>query len=95
VTFSSAVRFLIVEGHKYHCCNAVMFSLIENCFIAVYVNMTALLVAARIYDFNRTIKDIVKVVRLSEGTIKKRLIISDILLITNLINCHLLSRLSV
>ena len=32
----------------------------------------ALLVAARVYDFNRTIKDIVKVVRLSEGTIKKR-----------------------
>lgn len=34
----------------------------------------ALLVAARIFDFNRTIKDIMKVVRIGEGTIKKRLV---------------------
>ncbi|ESN96004.1 hypothetical protein HELRODRAFT_193467 [Helobdella robusta] len=34
----------------------------------------ALLVAARIFDFNRTIKDMMKVVRIGEQTIKKRLL---------------------
>lgn len=33
----------------------------------------ALLVAARMHNFNRTVKDVAKVVRLSEGTIRKRL----------------------
>jgi len=35
--------------------------------------LTALLVSARIYDFGRTVQDIMKVVRIGEGTIKKRL----------------------
>ena len=34
--------------------------------------LIALLVAARIFNFNRTIRDIMKVVRIGEGTIKKR-----------------------
>jgi len=34
--------------------------------------LLALLVSARIYDFSRTVQDIVKVVRIGEGTIKKR-----------------------
>lgn len=38
-------------------------------FVVFFV---ALLVAARIFDFNRTIRDIMKVVRIGEGTIKKR-----------------------
>jgi len=33
----------------------------------------ALLVAARIHDFNRSIKEIIKVVRIGEGTVRKRL----------------------
>jgi len=34
--------------------------------------LPALLVSARIYDFSRTVQDVVKVVRIGEGTIKKR-----------------------
>jgi hypothetical protein len=33
----------------------------------------ALLIAARLYDFNRTIDDMVKVVKLHESTLRKRL----------------------
>ena len=31
-----------------------------------------LLVAARIHDFNRTTKDIMKVVKIGQGTVRKR-----------------------
>ena len=34
---------------------------------------TALLVAARLHNFNRSVKEVAKVVKLSEGTIRKRL----------------------
>jgi len=40
----------------------------------VTVVCSALLVSARIYDFSRTVQDIVKVVRIGEGTIKKRFV---------------------
>jgi len=50
--------------------------------------LLALLVSARIYDFSRTVQDVVKVVRIGEGTIKKRFcplvsisIVTDILCI--------------
>ena len=33
----------------------------------------ALLIAARLYDFNRSIEDMVKVVKLHESTLRKRL----------------------
>ena len=45
------------------------YNVIELLFIGIW---SALLVSARIYDFSRTVQDIVKVVRIGEGTIKKR-----------------------
>jgi len=38
-----------------------------------YLCYIALLVAARLHNFNRSVKEIAKVVKLSEGTIRKRL----------------------
>ena len=35
--------------------------------------LTALLVAARLHNFNRSVREVAKVVKLSEGTIRKRL----------------------
>ena len=37
------------------------------------VSFPALLVASRLHNFNRTVKEVAKVVKLSEGTIRKRL----------------------
>ena len=36
------------------------------------LHIAALLVASRIHDFNRSIKELIKVVKIGEGTIRKR-----------------------
>lgn len=45
--------------------------LIVNLFCGI-PSLLALLVASRIHNFNRSVKEVARVVKLSEGTIRKR-----------------------
>lgn len=48
---------------------------LRTCTHTVYVVFAgvALLVAARLHNFNRSVKEVARVVKLSEGTLRKRL----------------------
>ena len=39
----------------------------------MHLLLVALLVAARIHNFNRTVRQVARIVKLSEGTVRKRL----------------------
>jgi len=45
--------------------------------IVLFYLFAALLVAARVHDFRRTVKEIVSVVKVCENTLRKRLVLTD------------------
>lgn len=57
----------------YVLCSATLFGGHKFKHTCICVYSVALLVAARLHNFNRSVREVAKVVKLSEGTIRKRL----------------------
>lgn len=72
-------------AHEYLC-----FYFIKGCICKVHLRMTnvrninciehfsALLIAARLHEFNRTVDDVIKIVKVHESTLRKRYFISPL-----------------